>query len=51
MISASFLSIKDNLKENIKVLDNTTIDMLHVDIMDGVFVPNKTWNIFKQKMI
>ena len=49
MISASFLSIKDNLKENIKVLDNTTIDMLHVDIMDGVFVPNKTWNIFTIK--
>ena len=45
MISASFLSIKDNIKENIKKLDNTSIDMLHVDIMDGIFVPNKTWNI------
>jgi len=44
MISASFLSIKENLKENIQKLDNTTIDMLHVDIMDGVFVPNKTDN-------
>lgn len=42
MISASFLSIKENLKENIQKLDNTSIDMLHVDIMDGVFVPNKT---------
>lgn len=43
MISASFLSIKDNIKENIIKLDNTSIDMLHVDIMDGIFVPNKTW--------
>ena len=49
MISASFLSIKDNLKENIKKLDNTTIDMLHVDIMDGIFVPNKTWNNYEVK--
>ena len=44
MISASFLSINNNLKENIKILDNTSIDMLHIDIMDGIFVPNKTWN-------
>ena len=49
MISASFLSIKDNIKSNIKKLDNTSIDMLHVDIMDGIFVPNKTWNIDEVK--
>ena len=49
MISASFLSIKDNIKSNIKKLDNTSIDMLHVDIMDGIFVPNKTWNIDEEK--
>ena len=34
MISASFLSIKENLKENIKRLDKTNIDYLHLDIMD-----------------
>lgn len=45
MISASFLAIKDNIKENINKLDKTSIDMLHVDIMDGIFVSNKTWNI------
>ena len=45
MISASFLSIKENLKENIKRLDKTNIDYLHLDIMDGLFVPNKTWDI------
>ena len=49
MISASFLSIKDNIKSNIKKLDNTSIDMLHVDIMDGIFVLNKTWNIDEVK--
>lgn len=43
-ISASFLSIKDNLEENIKILDQTSIDYLHLDIMDGKFVENKTWS-------
>lgn len=43
-ISASFLSIKDNFKENIEKLDKTNIDYLHVDIMDGEFVTNKTWD-------
>jgi ribulose-phosphate 3-epimerase len=44
-ISVSILSIKDNIKENIKVLDNLNIDYIHLDIMDGNFVPNKTWDI------
>lgn len=50
-ISASFLSIKNDLKENIKLLDQTNIDYLHLDIMDGKFVPNKTWNFRKLKSI
>lgn len=41
-LSASFLSIKDNIKENIKRLDNTRVDYLHLDIMDGIFVSNST---------
>lgn len=46
-ISASFLSIKENIKDNIKKLDETSIDYLHLDIMDGKFVKNKTWK-FKE---
>lgn len=44
-LSVSFLSIKKNIKENIKKLDCANIDYLHLDIMDGLFVENKTWNI------
>ena len=48
-ISASFLSIKDNLKNNINLLTKCDIDYLHLDIMDGVFVNNKTWDILEIK--
>lgn len=41
-ISASYLSIKDNLKENIEKLTSCDIDYLHLDVMDGLFVNNKT---------
>mgnify|MGYP000460648712 FL=1 len=50
-ISASFLSIKDNLKENIARLTQTDIDYLHLDIMDGNFVENKPWDIEQIKGI
>lgn len=43
-ISASFLTIQEPIKENIEKLVQTDIDYLHLDIMDGKFVPNKTWN-------
>jgi ribulose-phosphate 3-epimerase len=51
MISASFLSIKDNLKENISKLTKSDIDYLHLDIMDGKFVKNSTYTIDEIKNI
>lgn len=50
-ISASFLSIKENIKENISKLTKTDIDYLHLDIMDGKFVSNKTYSIDEIKEI
>lgn len=41
-ISASYLSIKDNIGENIDKLTKCDIDYLHLDVMDGKFVSNKT---------
>lgn len=46
-ISASFLSIENNLKENIDKLTSLDIDYLHLDIMDGVFVKNKTYEAYE----
>lgn len=43
MLSVSILGIKENKLENIKRLDKLNIDYFHIDIMDGKFVPNKTW--------
>lgn len=43
MLSVSILGIKENIEENIKKLDKLNINYLHIDIMDGIFVPNKTW--------
>lgn len=43
MISTSILSIKDNIKDNVLKLNNTNTTYIHLDIMDGLFVSNKTW--------
>lgn len=40
-ISASFLN-SNNVVEDLKKLNETDVDYIHVDIMDGKFVPNKT---------
>lgn len=40
MISTSILSIKDELDKNLKKLDLTSTDFMHVDVMDGIFVDN-----------
>ncbi len=43
-IAASYLGIKENLEENLIKLSETNIDYIHVDVMDGCFVANKTVN-------
>ena len=43
-VSTSFLSIKEDLKEKLQLLDNSKTDYIHLDIMDGVFTDNKTWD-------
>jgi len=50
-IAASFLSIKDNLKENIDKLTSCDIDYLHLDVMDGEFVKNKTKDFNELKQV
>lgn len=50
-VSASFLSIDEKLKENIHKLMLAKPDYLHLDIMDGIFVPKKTWTASEMKNI
>lgn len=52
-LSASILSMKDDkdITQNIENLIKCKIDFLHLDIMDGIFVSNKTWNLEKIKQI
>lgn len=40
-ISASFLSSK-NIEQDLMKLNDTDVDYIHVDVMDGKFVDNKT---------
>ena len=40
-VSASFLS-SDDIEKDISLLNETSVDFIHVDIMDGKFVQNKT---------
>ncbi len=51
MIAASFLGIKNDIRTNILKLDQTNIDYLHLDIMDGIFVNNTSYSINELKEI
>ncbi len=42
LISVSILGIEQNRKRKIRDLNKSNADYLHLDIMDGVFVTNKT---------
>lgn len=44
LISTSILGIKDKLEKNIKKVIYSKTDYIHIDIMDGKFVPNKTFD-------
>lgn len=41
-VAISFLKSKYNINDTIKKINNTDADYIHVDIMDGNFVSNKT---------
>ena len=49
-VSASFLSSK-NVPEDLVKLNMTDVDYIHVDIMDGRFVKNKTMPFYEMKHI
>ena len=42
-IAASFLNIKEPIVEEVTKLSNSDIDYMHLDVMDGIFVENKTF--------
>ena len=44
-LSGSILSNKYTAKEAISIYDKTDIDFVHIDVMDGKFVNNKTYTI------
>ena len=39
-IAVSFLKSKFNLKDTINKINDTNADYIHVDVMDGIFVPS-----------
>ena len=50
-VSVSILSNSIKPVDIVKKLDNTKADYIHIDIMDGKFVENKTWTISEIKKI
>ena len=49
IVSVSVLSSTIKPKEIVKKLDSSKADYIHIDIMDGKFVENKTWTFEEVK--
>ncbi|WP_212113201.1 ribulose-phosphate 3-epimerase [Candidatus Shikimatogenerans silvanidophilus] len=47
ILSANFL----NLEKDIKLINKSVADLIHVDIMDGLFVPNISFGTFILKIL
>ena len=53
-ISTSILSVENEyIKDSIDKLNNTDTDYIHLDIMDGIFVPNQNWSyeFLKERLV
>ena len=50
-VSVSILSSTIKADKIVRELDKTNCDFIHVDIMDGKFVENKTWTYSEIKKI
>ncbi len=44
LVAVSFIKSKYSEKETIDIINQTSSDFLHVDIMDGIFVENKNYD-------
>ena len=44
-VSVSILRNKDKYKETVKALDNTNTDFIHLDILDGTFTPEPSFEL------
>ena len=44
-VSVSILRNKDSIKETIKALNSTTTDYIHLDILDGTFTPEPSFEL------
>lgn len=45
MISVSYLSSKYEVKETIKKIEDSNANLIHVDLMDGIYVKNKNFEL------